>query len=184
MHRPAVAAAPGVVAAMCAAALAGCSQGPGGISGIGSITAAGPLPYQHSSAFMPAGYSESIIGPDRYRIEVKGPIGTPRDRLEKIAATRAAEIGKDGKFKYFKVDAIQQSNTCKTYRVGGKPGSIGSGDTKTSALTILTADVTYAKAPADPTYLESKATFERYRAELDQDQTPPPPVAPGAPACS
>lgn len=184
MHRQAVVAAPAIAAAMCTALLAGCSQGPGGISGIGSITAAGPLPYQHASAFMPAGYSESIIGPDRYRIEVKGPIGTPRERLEKIATTRAAEIGRDARFKYFNVDAIQQSNTCKTYKVGGKPGSIGSGETKTSALTILTADVTYAKAPAGPTYLESKPTFERYRAELDQDQTPPAPLPPGAAACS
>jgi len=170
--------------AACAAILAGCSSGASGLGAIGSITGTGPLPYQHSNALMPSGYSESLIGPDRYRIEVKGPIGTPRDRLEKIAATRAAEIGRDSKLKFFKVESVQQADHCKAYTVGGKPGSMGSGEKKTTAYTVLTADVAYAKAPADPAYLEAKPTFERYRAELDQDQTPPAPVPPGTLACS
>ena len=87
----------GLLAALTTAALAGCSSGPG--SGIGETSAigafgGGPLPYQASSVIASSGYSESLIGPDRYRIEVKGPLGTPRQRMEKIAATRASRIGR------------------------------------------------------------------------------------------
>jgi hypothetical protein len=157
---------------LCVAVLAaGCSQSGIGVTGIGAVAAPSPLTYQHATAFSPAGYSESLIGEDRYRIEVKGPLGTPRERLEKIANTRAAEIGRDAKHKYFKVEGVQVATSCKSYVTGGKPGSMGSGQQKTIAHTILTADVTYAKAPADPAFLETRGAFERYRAELDQDQT-------------
>lgn len=136
--------------------------------------APGPLPYQHANAIVSAGYSESQIGPDRYRIEVKGPPGTPRERLEKIAATRAAEIGRDNNLGYFKIESVQHGTSCRTYTTGGKPGSPGSGATKALAQAVLTADVAYAKAPADAGYLDARATFAQYRAELDQDQAPPP----------
>lgn len=163
--------------------VAGCSQSGIGATGIGAFAGVGPVPYQHASAFMPVGFSESLIGQDRYRIEVKGPLGSPRERMEKIALTRAAEIGKDAKHKYFKVEGVQVSNSCKSYVTGGKPGSMGAGKTKVSAHTILTADVTFAPAPADPSFLETRGAFERYRAELDQDQTSSPPVDPSTAQC-
>ncbi|HYD15426.1 MAG TPA: hypothetical protein VEA77_03400, partial [Hyphomicrobium sp.] len=53
---------------LAALALVGCSGG-----GLNTLSP-GPLPYQYSNAIMPQGFSESVIGPDRYRIEVKGPL--------------------------------------------------------------------------------------------------------------
>jgi hypothetical protein len=79
------------IAALALTSLVGCSAGGGMTGALGP----GPVPYQFANAMVSQGYSESQIAPDRYRIDVKGPINTPRDRLEKIAATRAAEIGKE-----------------------------------------------------------------------------------------
>jgi hypothetical protein len=164
--------------------LAGCSGNGIGATGIGAIGTPGPLPYQYASAFAPNGYSESLLGEDRYRIEVKGPLGTPRERMEKIAHTRAAEIARDAKHKYFKVESVQVATSCKSYVTGGKPGSMGSGEKKRISQTILTADVTYAAAPADPGFVETRGAFERLRAELDQDQSAPVPADPASAQCS
>ena len=106
-----VKAAPALSSAVCALLLAGCSS-----TGIGALAPPGPLPYQPANAIMPVGYSESLIGEDRYRIVVKGPLGTPRERMEKIATARAAEIGQDAKHKYFKVEGVQLTTTCQSYR--------------------------------------------------------------------
>ncbi|HEX2842400.1 CC0125/CC1285 family lipoprotein [Hyphomicrobium sp.] len=161
-------------AALASAAIfmAGCS------TGVGGIGATGALPYQHSNAIISAGYSESIIGPDRYRIEVKGPVATPRERMEKIAATRAAEIGSENKLKFFKIESMAHNTICKSYVAGGQPGS-GAGPTKkTQQLAVLTADVSYAAAPVDASYAESKTAFDQYRAELDLPSATPAAAAP------
>jgi hypothetical protein len=163
----------GFAAASAVVALAGCS---GGMTGVGQ----GPLQYKYSNAIAPAGFSESIVGPDRYRIEVKGPLNTPRERMEKIAATRAAEIGKDNKLGYFKIDSVALNTHCEKYIQGGKPGSANAGEKKRTAYAVMTADVSYTKSPPDPSFLDSRQTFDRYRAELDQDQTAPPPMDPAA----
>ncbi len=168
-----------IATAALALSLFGCSPGSGGLGNLG----AGPLPYQHANVLMPTGYSESLIGPDRYRIEVKGPVGTPRQRMEAIASTRAAEIGATANLRYFKIEGVQHTTSCRSYTRGGKPGAIGTGERKTIAYEILTADVAYAKEPADPAYLESKPAFEKYRAELDQGQAASPALAASAATC-
>lgn len=142
-----------------------------------------PLAYQHSNAIAPAGYSESLIGPDRYRIEVKGPPSTPRERMEKIAATRAAEIGKDNRLGYFRIDSVRHTTHCETFKPGPRaPGSTSG--TKTLAYAVMTADVSYAKDPPDATYLNARTSFDQLRAELDQDRAAPPPADPAALGCS
>jgi hypothetical protein len=163
----------GPAAVLTALVLTGCSAGMTGL-------APGPLAYQHSNAIAPAGYSESAIGPDRYRIEVKGPANTPRERLEKIAATRAAEIGKENKLGYFKIEQVQHNTHCEKYIQGGQPGSASSGAKKRTAYAVMTADVSYAKSPTDPSFIDSRTTFDQYRAELDQDQSAPAPLDPAA----
>jgi hypothetical protein len=168
---------------VCALLLAGCSGTGVGSTGIGAFAPPGPLAYQHASAFAPTGYSESLIGENRYRIEVKGPLGTARERMEKIANTRAAEIGKDAKHKYFKVESVQVATSCQSYVTGGKPGSMGAGQRKNIAQAILTADVTYAAAPADPAFVETRGAFERLRAELDQDPAPSAAIDPATSQC-
>lgn len=159
---------------LAALALAGCS-GDGG--GGGSFAGIGPstVGYQHSNAIAKSGYSESQIAPDRYRIEVRGPLSTPRERLEMIAATRAAEIGRDNRLGYFKIDGMQLASECQRYKTGGKPGNMGSGVDKAIGHVLLTAEVAYTKSPPDQSYRDSKS-FDQLRAELDQA-----PVVPSLP---
>ncbi len=160
-------------AALASAAIlmAGCS------TGIGGIGATGALPYEHSNAIVSSGYSETIIGPDRYRIEVKGPAATPRERMEKIAATRAAEIGSENKLKFFKIESMAHNTVCKSYVAGGDRGGAGA-TKKTQQLAVLTADVSYAAAPVDASYVEAKPAFDQYRAELDLPSAAPAAAAP------
>lgn len=166
--------APALASMMLAVMLAACSSGGDGVGeGLGAVGNLGPsnVPYEHSNAFSPVGYKESLLGEDRYRIEVTGYAGTLPSRLEKIAATRAAEIGRDNRLRYFKLDNLQHSTRCtparSTHRGGGHPEL---------NYRVLTADVSYAKAPPDPSYLESRGTFDQFRAELDQPQTPASPA--------
>lgn len=160
---------------LAALVLAGCSSaGVGGLGGLGGNA----LPYQASNAIMPSGYSESQIGPDRYRIEVKGPIGTPPERMQKVAATRAAEIGAENNLGYFKIEGIQQSTYCKNYIAGGQRGGTGTEERKLR-YAVLTADVSYSKQPLDASYVQAKPAFEQYRAELDLPQAGGLPPDPG-----
>ncbi|WP_295559952.1 hypothetical protein [uncultured Hyphomicrobium sp.] len=152
------------------ALLAGCS---GDLGSIGP----GAVPYQHANAIYPVGYSESQIAPDRYRIQVKGPLSTTRERLEKIAATRAAEIGKENRLGYFKIDGVQIAAECETITPGGKPAGVN-GSQRTVGRAVLTADVSYTKSPQDQSYLDSKS-FDQLRADLDV-----PPATPGMPAAT
>lgn len=164
----------GSAAVLAALGVAACSAGVGGLG-------QAPLSYQHSNVFGQGGYSESQIGPDRYRIEVKGPANTPRERMEKIAAARAAEIGKDNRLGYFKIDDVQHTTRCETVKPGPR-APVSSSGPKTFAYAVMTADVSYTKTPPDPSYLDSRQSFGQLRAELDQDQTAPPPAA--APQCN
>lgn len=164
-------------AACVALALPGCSGGVGSLGG-------DPLPYQHANAFVSHGYSEALIAPDRYRIEVKGPAATPRARMENIAATRAAEIGRDNKLGYFKIDRLQHTTSCKRYIVGGQRGGTGQQE-RTLALAVLTAEVSYARTPPDAGYVEAKTAFDQYRAALDQPEPAGlPPETAALPSCS
>ena len=134
---------------------------------------------QRGNAIAKTGYSESQIAPDRYRIEVRGPANASRQRMEKIAATRAAEIGKENRLGYFKIEGVQQAVKCEKYTTGTQRGGTGT-EKKVSAYTILSAEVSYTKNPPDTSYVDSKTAFDQYRAELDQQTTGPGPVDPAA----
>lgn len=149
-----------------ALSLTGCSGGGEGLGPVGSL---GPstVPYQRSNAIARIGYQESQLAPDRYRIEVTGYPNTLPSQLEKIATTRAAEIGRENRLRYFKIDNLQHGTHCTPKRSTHR----GGGHSEIN-YRILTADVSYAQAPADPGYLESRPAFEQLRAELDQPQAP------------
>ena len=151
--------------------LAGCSAGNDSIGAVGSLGAPAIVPYQHSNAIAPAGFKESQLGPEHYRIEVTGKADASLARLEKIAATRAAEIGRDNRLRYFKLDNLQHTTRCtparSTYRGGGH-GELN--------YRVLTADVTYARTAPDATYRESRSAFDQLRAELDLPEAPAAPT--------
>lgn len=147
--------------------LTACSAGNDSIGPVGSLTAPAAVPYQHSNAIAPAGFKESQLGTNQYRIEVTGYAASSPARLEKIAATRAAEIGRDNRLRYFKLDNLQHTTRCtpkrSTYRGGGHPEL---------NHRVLTADVAYAPTALDAAYRESRAAFDELRAELDQPDSP------------
>ncbi len=168
-------------------ALTACSSSEGGGSGIGAIGSIGgaSVPYQHSNAIMTSGYSETVIAPDRYRIEVKGPGGASRERFEKIATARAAEIGRDQRLGHFRIEGMQVASSCQNFRAMGKAGASTNTPEKTLTYAVLTAEVSYAKNTTDPTYRNSK-DFDALRAAVDQpDTSPAPAVDPAQPGqCS
>lgn len=166
------------IASMGAAiALSACSAGMPGL-------APGALPYQRSNAIVTTGFKETEVAPNQYRIEVVGNANTPRERLEKIAATRAAEIGTENRLGYFRIDGVELATRCEQYTVGGQRGGSGT-EKRRQQHTVLTANVTYTKQPADPSYVEAKTAFPQYRAELDQDPSAPLPADPALSAqCS
>lgn len=161
--------------AAAAVLLAGCSQGVGGLGSIGSIGPA-TVAYQHSNMMMATGYTEELLGPDRYRITVTGYAHTPRERLEKIAQTRAAEIGTEMKLGAFKIENVALATKCEKYKVGVEKGGVG--QQKAELYNVLTADVVYAKVPPDTSYVSAKEAFPQLKAELDAQNLPPMPPDP------
>lgn len=163
--------------ALIALLAAACSSGGGETGGLGlpaaaSLAPSGAIPYQPGNAFSPAGYSESLLGENRYRIKVMGYPGSSPSHMEKIAHTRAAEIGKDMHLRYFKVENVQHSTSCTPARSTPKGG--GHPDLN---YRVLTADVTYSKSrEPEPGYLESRGTFKQLRAELDRPEASATPV--------
>ncbi len=114
---------------------AGCSAGVSGISGLSGL---GPskLQYQASNAIMASGFSETALAPDHYRIEVTAYPTTSRERMEKVAATRAAEIGKENRLGYFKINNVEQTTRCKKYTAGGTRGGTGTEERKLAYVAI------------------------------------------------
>src|SRR5512134_3861026 len=95
--------------------LAGCA---GGLSMTGATTS-----YSASNAMMPVGYSELPIDPTHYEVKAAGTEQTPKERVEKIALARAAEIGVEQKLKFFKVAGVTHGASCSKKKQGGNKTS-------------------------------------------------------------
>ena len=136
-----------------------------------SLPGIGPskLSYSASNAIVSAGFSETQLAPDHYRVEITGYPTTPKERMEKMAATRAAEIGTENRLGYFKINSMEHSTRCKKFPTSNQRGP---GEEKKLEYVVLTADVTYTKAPPDPSYIQAKSVVDQYKAELDADTTP------------
>ena len=73
-----------------------------------------------ASVFSPVGYNQTKIDDTHYQVQASGTEATPKDRVEKIARARAAQIGVDEKLKFFKVTSVQHSITCNRRQDGYK----------------------------------------------------------------
>jgi hypothetical protein len=135
--------------------LAGCS---GGLSVSGMTT-----PYDRANAMMPIGYSETPVDKTHYQVKASGTDTTPRARVEKIAMTRAAEIGVQQKLGYFRIADVTHSVECAQGVSGYK-----SAKTQPSYRPTIVLDVYYAKAP-DARSQPSAETFTRLKGELDSE---------------
>ena len=98
-----------------------------------------------ASVFSPAGYTQTKIDDTHYQVQASGTEATPKERVEKIARARAAEIGVYEKMKFFKVTSVQHSITCNRRQEGYKTTS-----TPASARPSVVIDVVYAKDTTDP----------------------------------
>lgn len=149
-------------------ALGGCSSDSGGLStgalGIGGGMTAG---YTAANAILPVGYSEEQVDETHWRVRAHGTETTTRDRLEKIATARAAEIGSNNHMPYFQITGMADSITCGKEKKGYKTNN-----TPAVIHPLLTVDVTYSKSPM-PGTRPSADTFSQLKTELDTDNSTP-----------
>lgn len=136
-----------------------------GCSGVGL---GGLAPYGPANVVMPAGYSHAIVGERHYQVRATGTSSTPRERIEKIALARAAELGVEQKFAFFKVAGVQHEVACKEKKLNTKIG-----DMPAAARPTVLVDVFYSKTPDDPEYRSTADSFTQLRAELDAESLTP-----------
>jgi hypothetical protein len=121
-----------------------------------------------ASVFSPAGYTQTKIDDTHYQVQASGTEATPKERVEKIARARAAEIGVDEKMKFFKVASVQHSITCGKRQEGYKTIS-----TPSSARPSVVLDVVYAKDTTDPTFQSSADALTTLKTDLAAEQVAP-----------
>ena len=141
------------------AALAGCS----GIPHIVPVAS-----YGASNIFSPAGYDQTKIDDTHYKVKAVGTEATPKERVEKIARARAAQIGVEQHLAYFKVTSVEHGFSCSKKQSGYK-----SEDTPASSHQTVMLDVIYAKDATDPGFASSAQTFEALSSEIANEVVAP-----------
>jgi len=136
----------------------------GGLAGLSLVPVA---TYTASNMISPGGHSERVIGDYHYAVRATGTTNTPRARVEKIAMARAAEIGVEQKQKFFKVQSVNHSVSCRDKRVTGRGDKIPS-----ERRPLVDIDVVYAQQPLDPSYRSSSDTFKALSTELEAEVVP------------
>lgn len=153
---------PGVIAVcICTAALCGCS---GGLAGLSDPVAA----YGASNILSPTGYSQTKLDDMHFKVTATGTEATPKERVEKIARARAAQIGVDQKLKYFKVAGVQHGVSCSKRQEGYK-----SSDVPATSRPTVVLDVVYANEPTDPTFASTEEAYQTLSAELANEVVGP-----------
>lgn len=121
-----------------------------------------------SNALAPSGYSETKVSDTQYQVKATGTEATPKARIEKIARTRAAQIGVEQKLKYYKVASVQFGVACSKKHEFYKGGATPPGSRQTVLL-----DVVYAKEPLDASYVSAAESYETLNGELNNEVIPP-----------
>lgn len=140
-----------------ALALAGCA---GADMSTGSIA-----PYEPANSFYPYGYQETVVAENQRQISASGSARASKTRLEKIALTRAAEVGVQNRKRYFKVSNLAHSVSCSKKFTANNKGI----DSPASSRPVVTIDVVYADTPVDPEFRETAASLAEYKAALEAD---------------
>jgi hypothetical protein len=153
--------APGVVGLVTCAAL------PGGCSGVTQLGV--PVAsFGASTIFSPSGYAQEKLDDTHFRVRATGTQATPKERVEKIARARAAQIGVEEKLKYFKVVSVQHGVSCEKRQAGYKSEA-----TPAASRPTVVLDVVYAQDAADPAFAGSAETFEALSSELANEIVAP-----------
>ncbi len=124
--------------------------------------------YGASNVMSPSGYSEKQLDDTHYQVTATGTEATPKDRIEKIARARAAQIAVEQRMKYYKVASVQYGIACSKGHEFYKGGSTPPG----SRPTVL-IDVVYAKQPPDPTFVSAAESYEALSGELANEVVAP-----------
>ena len=122
-------------------------------------------PYEPANSFYPYGYQDTLVAENQHRVSASGSPRASKARLEKIALTRAAEIGVEKKKKFFMVSNLQHGVACqKKLPPGHKRDGVPE-----SARPTVTVDVVYADAAAGPEYRETATSLAESKAALAAD---------------
>lgn len=120
-----------------------------------------------SNVLSPSGYSEEKVSDTQYTVNVMGTEATPKERIEKIARARAAQIAVEQRMPFYKVASVSYGFKCtkgkEIYRGGTQPPT---------ARQTVQLDVHYAKEPSDPTYVNAKESFATLNSELNDERVP------------
>jgi hypothetical protein len=151
-----------VAAVVCGTLLLnGCA---GGLPQLGAPVAS----YSPATIFSPEGYGQTKIDDTHYRVEATGTEATPKERVEKMARARAAQIGVETKQKYYKVTSVQHSVACKKRRDSYKGEA-----TAPSSRPNVVLDVVYADTQADPEFADANESYVQMQADLASETVTP-----------
>jgi hypothetical protein len=156
----------GAAAYMCGTVVCGTLllTGCAGLPQLGSPVAS----YAPTTIFSPEGYGQTKVDDTHYRVEATGTESTPKERVEKMARARAAQIAVETKQKYYKVTSVEHSVACKKRRDAYKGES-----TAPSSRPTVVVDVVYADTQADPEFADANESFVQMKADLASENVTP-----------
>lgn len=123
-------------------------------------------PYEPANSFYPYGYEDTVVAENQHRISASGSARAAKTRLEKIALTRAAEVGVEGKKRYFKVSNLSHSVACGKKITANTTKGL---DSPAANRAVVTVDVVYADTPIDPEFRDTATSLAEYKAALEAD---------------
>lgn len=135
------------------------------LSGCGYKTQARLAPalgYKKFDSFYGTGYEDWKIGKNKYEIVVTGHAMTTDKRLLNLATARAAHIGIENKYKYFKILSKNPSVKCYTKYVNSRRAN-------TMVSGRLRMIVMYSQKKEDGKYQLSHIAFKKMQSKLTRD---------------
>ena len=154
---------------------AGCSgAGPGASPLSGLSGGASAAPYVQSTIYSPTGYNSKQIDDTHFVVRADGTGGTSAQRLQRMAEARAAELGPELGFAWYKIEGSDAATTCGKKVEGYKGPGAAHNHMRSHKLTVA-----YAKTQADPSYQQAAPAFALAKAALDADVPAPEEAAAG-----
>ena len=90
-----------------------------------------------ANAMAPSGYSETKVSDTQYQVRATGTEATPKERIEKIARARAAQIGVEQKLKYYKVSSVAFGIVCSKKHEFYKGGATTAASRQTALIDVV-----------------------------------------------
>lgn len=120
------------------------------------------LGYKKIDQFYGTGYEERKISKNKYEVSATGHAMTTHKRLLNLATARAAHIGIENRYKYFKIVSNNSSVKCHTRYVNRNRA-----DTLVSEKLKIIA--VYSNNKKDTKYQASNVTFKEMKSRLEKE---------------